>query len=91
MSELRRARVVVRGRVQAVGFRVSAQVRAGSLDLTGWVRNNPDGTVEAELEGPSDRVESLLDWFSRGPRGALVEDVRIEWREPLGRRGFTVR
>jgi acylphosphatase len=86
-----RARVVVRGRVQAVGFRARARSRARSLDIAGWVRNNPDGTVEAELEGPSDRVESLLDWFGHGPHGARVDDVRIEWREPVGEQGFTVR
>jgi acylphosphatase len=86
-----RARVVVRGRVQAVGFRATARSRARSLDIAGWVRNNPDGTVEAELEGPYDRVESLLDWFGHGPHGARVDDVRIEWREPVGEQGFTVR
>ena len=91
MSELSRARVVVRGHVQAVGFRATAWSRARSLGLAGWVRNNPDGTLEAELEGPSDRVESLLHWFGRGPRGARVDDIRIEWRKPVGEREFTVR
>ena len=91
MSDLRRARVVVRGRVQAVGFRATARSRARSLGLAGWVRNNVDGTLEAELEGPSARVELLLDWFGRGPRGARVDEVRIEWSEPVGEQGFTVR
>jgi acylphosphatase len=89
--DLRRARVVVSGRVQAVGFRAGAHVRARSLGVAGWVRNNPDGTVEAELEGPADSVESLLGWFGRGPHGAYVEDIRVEWREPLGEYGFDVR
>jgi acylphosphatase len=83
--------VVVGGRVQAVGFRAAARSRARSLAIAGWVRNNPDGTVEAELEGPADRVESLLDWFRRGPHGAHVDDVRVEWDEPLGERDFTIR
>jgi acylphosphatase len=91
VSDVRRARVVVHGRVQAVGFRATAQSRARSLGVAGWVRNNPDGTVEAELEGPPDRVESLLAWFGRGPHGAQVDDVRIDWREPVGDLGFTVR
>ena len=91
MSELSRARVVVRGHVQTVGFRATAWSRARSLGLAGWVRNNPDGTLEAELEGPSDRVESLLHWFGRGPHGARVDDIRIEWREPVGEQEFTVR
>jgi acylphosphatase len=91
VSEVRRARVVVHGQVQAVGFRASAGSRARSLEVAGWVRNNPDGTVEAELEGPAEHVESLLDWFRRGPRGARVDDVRVESLEPLGEQGFAVR
>lgn len=91
MNDVRRARVVVRGRVQAVGFRATARSRARSLGIAGWVRNNPDGTVEAELEGPSDLVESLLHWFGRGPHGASVDGVRIEWHEPIGEQGFTIR
>ena len=82
---------VVSGRVQGVGFRATARSRARSLGVGGWVRNNPDGTVEAELEGPGDRVESLVDWFGRGPHGADVEDVRLEWREPVGEGVFGVR
>ena len=91
MSELRRARVVVCGQVQAVGFRATAQSWARSLGIAGWVRNNPDGTVEAELEGPPDRVELLLAWFGRGPHGARGDDVSIEWRESLGDGEFTIR
>jgi acylphosphatase len=83
--------VVVRGRVQAVGFRAGTESRARALGLAGWVRNAADGSVEAEVEGPRDRVEALLDWFRHGPRGALVADVAIEWREPLGEHGFVIR
>jgi len=83
--------VVVRGRVQGVGFRATARSRARSLGVGGWVRNSPDGAVEAELEGPADRVRSMLDWFERGPHGAEVADVRVEWREPRGAEGFTIR
>lgn len=86
----RRAHLVVRGRVQAVGFRASAWERARSLELSGWVRNNPDGGVEAVLEGPAERVESLVAWFSRGPGGARVDDIRVEWEEPTGEQGFGI-
>jgi acylphosphatase len=89
--ELRRARVVVRGHVQAVGFRANAWSRARSLGLAGWVRNNPDGSVEAELEGPARRVEPLVEWFRRGPRGARVDGIRVEWLDPVGEHGFAVR
>jgi acylphosphatase len=91
MSELRRARIVVHGSVQAVGFRASARSRACSLEVAGWVRNNADGTVEADLEGPSERVGLLVEWFRRGPHGARVDEVRVEWLEPVGQHGFAVR
>jgi acylphosphatase len=90
VSEVRRARVVVRGFVQGVGFRATARSRARSLGVAGWVRNNADGSVEAELEGPAERVRLALDWFGRGPRGARVDGVDVEWREPLGEQGFTI-
>lgn len=90
MSELRRVRVLVSGFVQAVGFRATARARARSVDVAGWVRNNPDGTVEAELEGPADRVDSLVDWFRRGPHGARVDAIEVEPLEPIGERDFRV-
>ena len=91
MNEARRARVVIRGRVQGIGFRASARSRARSLGVAGWVRNNADGSVEAELEGPGERVKLALDWFRRGPRGAHVDDVQVEWRDPLGEQDFIIR
>jgi acylphosphatase len=91
VTELRRVRVVVRGFVQAVGFRLSARDRAQSLGVAGWVRNNPDGTVEAELEGAADRVDGLVGWFGRGPRGARVDGIHVEEQEPRGEQGFSVR
>jgi acylphosphatase len=86
-----RRRVVVSGFVQAVGFRATARSRARSLDVSGWVRNNPDGTVEAELEGPGDRVDLLVDWFRRGPSGARVDRIDVERLEPTGADDFVIR
>jgi acylphosphatase len=83
--------VSVSGRVQGVFFRAETQNRARSLGLAGWVRNAPDGTVEAVFEGPSDRVRSMLDWCRRGPRHAGVEDVAVDWEEPRGEDGFRIR
>ena len=91
MAELHRVRVVVRGFVQAVGFRAVARSSARSLEVAGWVRNNPDGTVEAELEGAPDRVELLVDWFRHGPRGARVEAIDVERLQPTGEQGFSIR
>lgn len=91
MSDVRRAWVRVEGRVQGVGFRASAYSRARSLQVAGWVRNNADGSLEAELEGPRDRVESFLNWFRRGPCGADIDAVKVEWRTPVGQGLFTIR
>jgi acylphosphatase len=55
------------------------------------VRNLPDGSVEAVFEGDPERVESMIDWSRRGPAGARVEDVEVDWEEPTGEQGFAVR
>ena len=86
-----RARVVIRGRVQGVFFRVETRERARSLGLAGWVRNNSDGTVEAVFEGDRDRVDSMIVWCRRGPVAADVEDVEVEWTEPRNEHGFATR
>jgi acylphosphatase len=85
-----RARVRVHGRVQGVFFRAEAQQRARSLRLGGWVRNCPDGSVEAVFEGDGDRVESMVEWCRRGPPGAAVDDVDVKWEQPAGEAGFRV-
>ena len=85
-----RAHVRVRGRVQGVFFRVEACDRARSLGLAGWVRNASDGTVEAVFEGEQERVRSMVDWCHRGPPGASVDGVDVEWEEPQGESPFTV-
>jgi acylphosphatase len=86
-----RAHVRVRGGVQGVGFRYQTRSRAQSLGLGGWVRNLPDGSVEAVFEGPDERVQSIVDWTRRGPAGARVEAVDVAWEQPTGDRGFAVR
>ena len=86
-----RARVVIRGRVQGVFFRAETRERARSLGLAGWVRNNPDGTVEAVFQGARDRVDSMIAWCRRGPAGADVDDVDVEWKEPRDEHGFATR
>jgi acylphosphatase len=83
--------VRVTGAVQGVFFRADARDRARSLGLAGWVRNRPDGSVEAVFEGDAERVESMVDWCRRGPRGAQVEDVEVEWSDPQGEPEFSVR
>ncbi|MFH0916884.1 MAG: acylphosphatase, partial [bacterium] len=84
-----RVRVLVEGRVQGVWFRDSTGQQATRLGVTGWVRNLPDGRVEAVYEGPRDAVEELLAWTRRGPERALVTAVEVHDEEPKGERGFS--
>jgi acylphosphatase len=81
----------VDGYVQGVFFRSETRDRARSRRLAGWVRNDPDGSLEAVFEGNRDAVESLLRWCERGPRGARVEDVRVDWEDPRGEEEFRIR
>ena len=84
-------RVVVRGHVQGVFFRDSTRRRAQSEGVAGWVRNRPDGAVEAWFEGPAEAVERLVAFARRGPRGAEVESVEAVDEAPAGLEGFQVR
>lgn len=86
-----RRRVVVDGRVQGVFFRDSCRRQAVAAGVHGWVRNRPDGTVEAVFEGPADAVERLVEWCRVGPPRAAVTAVRTYVEEPEGEQGFRVR
>ncbi len=74
-----RVHLRIHGRVQGVFFRASTMDKAKELGLTGWVRNNPDGSVEVIAEGSMERVETLVAWSHKGPRHAVVNRVEIEW------------
>ncbi len=89
-----RKRVVTRvaGLVQGVYFRDYAQKEARSLDLSGWVRNRPDGTVEVVLEGEAEKVERMLAWLHTGSPQAEVKEVLITEEQPLGdKTAFAIR
>ncbi|MBU0649555.1 acylphosphatase [Patescibacteria group bacterium] len=81
---MKRARVHVSGRVQGVFYRMNAKKTADSLTLTGWVRNLPDGVVEAVFEGEESKVKKALAWCRRGPENSRVDDVEIGWEKPQG-------
>lgn len=83
-EELVRAHVVVKGRVQGVGFRYTAVDEARRGGVKGYVRNLADGSVEVLVEGERAMVESLVRFLHRGPRGALVLDVDLRWEAYLG-------
>jgi acylphosphatase len=87
-----RLHLLVTGHVQGVGFRNFVQVRAAQLDLSGWVRNRWDGTVEAEAEGPRPALEQFLGMVRQGPRHAHVADLDFQWLPATGESGsFRVR
>lgn len=73
--------LVIRGRVQGVGFRYFVVRRAASLGLTGWVRNRPDGAVELEAEGAKPALEALVEAVGRGPTGARVSGMDETWSD----------
>jgi acylphosphatase len=83
--------VTVRGRVQGVGFRLFVARHAGTHAVAGWVRNRPDGTLEAVFEGRPDDVEALVSYACEGPRGAYVERAEVIDEEPEGLLRFAIR
>jgi acylphosphatase len=85
-----RARISVRGLVQGVFFRAETRRMAVSLGLKGWVRNMPDGTVQAVFEGERAVVEKAVEWCRHGPAGARVEDLGVSWEDARGEAGFEV-
>ncbi len=86
-----RRRVVVSGVVQGVAFRDTCQSVATAYGVNGWVRNLPDGTVEAVFEGAPDAVGRLVEWTRRGPRAAVVQSVDLREEEVERLAGFEVR
>ncbi len=76
------AAVKISGRVQGVAFRHYTSQTANHHGVTGWVKNNPDGTVEALFEGEESVVRAVLDWCARGPDAARVDSVRVCWVNP---------
>ena len=83
--------MVVRGRVQGVFFRDSAQREAARRGVAGWISNRADGAVEAVFEGDPEAVEAMVGFCREGPRKADVERVEEHEEEPEGLSGFTVR
>lgn len=87
-----RAMVRITGRVQGVCYRQSTVDTAGRLGLCGWVRNLPDGSVEALFEGERAAVDQAISWCRQGPPRATVDDVAIEWLDgPAECAGFATR
>jgi len=82
-SDLHARRYVVRGRVQGVGFRFFVEREAHMFGLAGWVRNNPDGTVEVLAMGTREQLLGLRSRLCEGPRAARVDDVEEFEAKPI--------
>ena len=88
----KRAHVIISGRVQGVFYRAFTEEVAASLSLKGWVRNMPDGRVEAVFEGGEAAIKNAISACREGPPAANVTDMDIDWDEPAGEQGlFMVR
>jgi len=83
--------VIVSGQVQGVWFRASTKQKADELGLNGWVRNTPDGCVEAVFEGEEELVEKMINWCGHGPPMARVENIKVKKQQTIGFNDFSIR
>lgn len=89
---MKRAHVFVKGRVQGVGFRHFTKTNARQIGIDGWVKNLPDGRVEAVFEGEEENIKEMINRVKEGPRSSRVTDVNVEWESPKqDGEGFRVR
>lgn len=87
---MKRIRGLVTGKVQGVCYRASTRDKALDLNLSGWVRNLPNGNVEFEAEGSTEDVDALVMWAWKGPIAAQVDHVGIQVIEPQHEHGFVI-
>jgi acylphosphatase len=87
---MRRVHVFVGGIVQGVFFRAACAEQARALGVAGWVRNAPDGRVEAVFEGPEPAIEDMVRWCRKGTPHAHVESVDVREEPPAGEVGFRI-
>ena len=90
MNDRTRAHVFVSGRVQGVFFRAHTRQTATDLGIDGWVRNLPDGRVEAVFEGQPAAVDTMIDWCAEGSPKAVVNEVEVTYETPEGISGFDI-
>ena len=84
--------LVIGGRVQGVGYRYFARIKAGELQISGWVRNTHDGKVEIEAEGDAQNLKIFLDWMNTGPARAIIQTFSVaEITPPRNFTNFIIR
>lgn len=77
---MQQARIIIKGRVQGVFYRATAQEKAQELGLKGYVKNLEDGTVEALVQGDKAAIEIFIKWCHEGPPSSKVETINVEWQ-----------
>lgn len=82
--QLLRVKATIKGRVQGVFYRQSTKEAALNHKVTGWVRNLPNGDVEAVFEGPKQAVHEMLSWCKQGPPAARVDEILVDWESATG-------
>lgn len=81
---MKRVIIKIYGNVQGVFFRVNTKRKADELELRGYVKNEPDGTILIVAEGKKENLQKLIEWCYRGPEDARIEKINIDWQEPTG-------
>jgi len=84
MTEKIRVHIFVSGLVQRVFFRANTVETARKLGITGWVRNSPNGQVEAIFEGDRENIQKMIEWAKKGPPSAQVDGIKVDWQEYKG-------
>ena len=79
---MRQIHLYISGFVQGVGYRANTRHKARKLDLSGWVKNLPDGRVEAVAQGPEEKLKKLIKLCEKGSYFAQVQDIVVEWEDP---------
>ena len=88
----KRFHVVIHGKVQGVYFRDYTKAEALKLGVAGWIKNKPDGTVEAVIEGDTDKVDMMIKWLEGGSPGSEVSKIEVREERPYGETGaFNIR
>lgn len=87
---MKRASVKIYGRVQGVWFRANTKEMAEKIGVVGWVRNMPDGSVEAVFEGEDEKVEKMIEWCRHGPPLARVDGIEVKYEKPKGEKSFRI-
>ncbi|HEC87791.1 MAG TPA: acylphosphatase [Thermoplasmata archaeon] len=87
---MKRVHVKIYGRVQGVWFRANTKEKAEEVGVGGWVRNMPDGSVEAVFEGKDEKVEKMIEWCRHGPPLARVDRVEVRYEDLKGEKNFRI-